>query len=198
MTLFLQALINGLMTGTLIAVPAIGFSAIFAVLRYPNFAIASYATIGAFAAWWANAILGLPVIPAIARGLHHYRLHRRRRRGDGAEAAAWQRRADRGDRLDRAQSRAREHRPLHLRQRHEGLRPAAAARHPLRRPAHRPAAAAEPGARRRDHGRDVPVPALHPLRQGHARRRRQSRSRPAEGHRPRPHRRSSRCFWVPA
>lgn len=66
MTLVLQALINGLMSGTLIAVPAIGFSAIFAVLRYPNFAIASYATIGAFAAWWANTILGLPVIPAIA------------------------------------------------------------------------------------------------------------------------------------
>jgi branched-chain amino acid transport system permease protein len=66
MTLVLQALINGLMTGALIAVPAIGFSAIFAVLRYPNFAIASYATIGAFAAWWANAILGLHVIPAIA------------------------------------------------------------------------------------------------------------------------------------
>jgi branched-subunit amino acid ABC-type transport system permease component len=66
MTLVLQALINGLMSGTLIAVPAIGFSAIFAVLRYPNFAIASYATIGAFAAWWANTMLGLPVIPAIA------------------------------------------------------------------------------------------------------------------------------------
>lgn len=66
MTLVVQALINGLMSGTLIAVPAIGFSAIFAVLRYPNFAIASYATIGAFAAWWANTMLGLPVIPAIA------------------------------------------------------------------------------------------------------------------------------------
>ncbi|MDR6869608.1 branched-subunit amino acid ABC-type transport system permease component [Bosea sp. BE125] len=66
MTLLLQALINGLMTGALIAVPAIGFSAIFAVLRYPNFAIASYATIGAFAAWWANAVAGLPVIPALA------------------------------------------------------------------------------------------------------------------------------------
>jgi branched-chain amino acid transport system permease protein len=65
-TLLLQALINGLMTGALIAVPAIGFSAIFAVLRYPNFAIASYATIGAFAAWWANAVAGLPVIPALA------------------------------------------------------------------------------------------------------------------------------------
>jgi branched-subunit amino acid ABC-type transport system permease component len=66
MTLVLQALINGLMTGALIAVPAIGFSAIFAVLRYPNFAIASYATIGAFAAWWANARLGMPVLPALA------------------------------------------------------------------------------------------------------------------------------------
>jgi branched-subunit amino acid ABC-type transport system permease component len=66
MTLILQALINGLMTGALIAVPAIGFSAIFAVLRYPNFAIAAYATIGAFAAWWANARLGLPVVPALA------------------------------------------------------------------------------------------------------------------------------------
>ncbi|UZF91118.1 branched-chain amino acid ABC transporter permease [Bosea sp. NBC_00550] len=65
MTQLLQALINGVMTGTLIAVPAIGFSAIFAVLRYPNFAIAAYATIGAFAAWWANAQMGLPVMAAL-------------------------------------------------------------------------------------------------------------------------------------
>jgi branched-chain amino acid transport system permease protein len=65
-TILLQALINGVMAGTLIAVPAIGFTAIFAVLRYPNFAIASYATIGAFAAWWANAMLGIAVIPALA------------------------------------------------------------------------------------------------------------------------------------
>src|SRR6516162_7208870 len=57
-----QALVNGIMTGALIAIPAIGFSAIFAVLRYPNFAIASYATIGAFAGWWANTTLGLPVV----------------------------------------------------------------------------------------------------------------------------------------
>ena len=57
-----QALVNGIMTGALIAIPAIGFSAIFAVLRYPNFAVASYATIGAFAGWWANTTLGLPVV----------------------------------------------------------------------------------------------------------------------------------------
>ena len=65
MIILLQALINGLMAGTLIAVPAIGFTAIFAVLRFPNFAVASYATIGAFAAWWANTALGLAVIPAL-------------------------------------------------------------------------------------------------------------------------------------
>jgi branched-chain amino acid transport system permease protein len=62
MTAIAQALVNGIMTGALIAIPAIGFSAIFAVLRYPNFAVASYATIGAFAGWWANATLGLPVV----------------------------------------------------------------------------------------------------------------------------------------
>ncbi len=66
MTQLLQALINGVMTGTLIAVPAIGFSAIFAVLRYANFAVASYATIGAFAAWWVNTALGWPILPSLA------------------------------------------------------------------------------------------------------------------------------------
>lgn len=65
MTALLQAVLNGLMGGALIAVPAIGFTSIFAVLRYPNFAIASYATIGAFAAWWVNTALGLPVLPAL-------------------------------------------------------------------------------------------------------------------------------------
>jgi branched-subunit amino acid ABC-type transport system permease component len=65
-TQLLQALINGVMTGTLIAVPAIGFSAIFAVLRYANFAVASYATIGAFAAWWVNTALGWPILPSLA------------------------------------------------------------------------------------------------------------------------------------
>jgi branched-subunit amino acid ABC-type transport system permease component len=59
--MLLQALLNGLMSGALLAVPAIGFTTIFAVLRYPNFAVASYATIGAFAAWW----VGLPVVPAV-------------------------------------------------------------------------------------------------------------------------------------
>jgi branched-chain amino acid transport system permease protein len=62
MTQLFQAVLNGLMSGALIAIPAIGFSAIFAVLRYPNFAVASYATIGAFAGWWVNTSLGFPVV----------------------------------------------------------------------------------------------------------------------------------------
>jgi branched-chain amino acid transport system permease protein len=57
----LQALLNGLVSGTLLAVPAIGFSAIFAVLRYPNFAIGALATVGAYAGWVANVQLGLPL-----------------------------------------------------------------------------------------------------------------------------------------
>ena len=61
----LQALLNGLVSGTLLAVPAIGFTAIFAVLRYPNFAIGALATVGAYAGWVANARLGLPLEPAL-------------------------------------------------------------------------------------------------------------------------------------
>lgn len=60
-----QNLLNGLMTGVLIAIPAIGFTAIYAVLRYANFAIAAYATIGAFAGWWINATFGLGIVPAL-------------------------------------------------------------------------------------------------------------------------------------
>ncbi len=55
-----QLLINGLLAGALLAVPAIGFTAIYAVLRFPNFAVASHATIGAYAGFVANAWLGWP------------------------------------------------------------------------------------------------------------------------------------------
>ncbi len=61
-----QLLVNGIVTGTLLAVPAIGFTAIFAVLRFPNFAIASHCTIGAFAGYVANVTFGVPAAPALA------------------------------------------------------------------------------------------------------------------------------------
>jgi branched-chain amino acid transport system permease protein len=65
LTAILQALLNGVMTGALIAIPAIGFTAIFAVLRYPSFAIAAYTTIGAFAGWYANVRFGIGVLPGL-------------------------------------------------------------------------------------------------------------------------------------
>src|SRR6267154_3985881 len=58
MTLILQALINGLVSGTLLAVPAIGFTAMFAVLRFPNFAVSGLATLGAFAGYLVYGVIG--------------------------------------------------------------------------------------------------------------------------------------------
>ena len=62
----LQLMLNGLMTGTILAVPAIGLTVIFAVLRFTNFALASHMTIGAYAGFVANVALGLPVYLALA------------------------------------------------------------------------------------------------------------------------------------
>jgi len=47
-------------------VPAIGFTAIHPVLRFPNFTVASHATIGAFAGYVANTAGGLPAAPCVA------------------------------------------------------------------------------------------------------------------------------------
>jgi branched-subunit amino acid ABC-type transport system permease component len=53
MSLILQALVNGIVSGALLAVPAIGFTAMFAVLRFPNFSISGIATLGAFTGYVA-------------------------------------------------------------------------------------------------------------------------------------------------
>jgi branched-chain amino acid transport system permease protein len=60
-----QLILNGLMSGTILAVPAIGLTAIFAVLRFTNFALASHMTIGAFAGFLANVWLTWPVVPSL-------------------------------------------------------------------------------------------------------------------------------------
>jgi branched-chain amino acid transport system permease protein/neutral amino acid transport system permease protein len=65
-TTTLQLILNGLMAGAILTAPAIGFTAIYAVLRFPNFAVASHATIGAFAGYVANAGLHLPLVPSAA------------------------------------------------------------------------------------------------------------------------------------
>src|SRR5438105_5021912 len=60
-----QLLVNGVVAGTVLAVPAIGFTAIYAVLRFPNFTVASHATIGAFAGYVANTAGGWPAAAAV-------------------------------------------------------------------------------------------------------------------------------------
>jgi branched-chain amino acid transport system permease protein len=61
-----QLVVTGLIAGIILAVPAIGITAIYAVLRFPNFAIASIATIGAFAGYVANVRFGMPALAATA------------------------------------------------------------------------------------------------------------------------------------
>ncbi len=55
-----QLFLNGLMAGTILAIPAIGITTLFAVLRFSNFALASHITIGAFVGFVANVSFGLP------------------------------------------------------------------------------------------------------------------------------------------
>ena len=60
-----QALVNGLVSGALLAVPAVGFTAMFAVLRFPNFAISGMATLGAYAGYVAYGA-GLQMVGSLA------------------------------------------------------------------------------------------------------------------------------------
>lgn len=63
---FAQLLANGLMAGAMLAVPALGFNIIFAVLRISNFSLAALITVGGYAGFVANTMLGLPIIVSIA------------------------------------------------------------------------------------------------------------------------------------
>jgi branched-chain amino acid transport system permease protein len=60
-----QLLVNGVMAGVLLAVPAIAFNLIFAVLQVVNFSIAAHIAIGAYAAFVANVTFGLPAYISI-------------------------------------------------------------------------------------------------------------------------------------
>ena len=59
-----QLVLNGIMEGAILSAPAIGFTAIYAVLRFPNFAVASHMTVGAFAGYVANVDLHWPLLPS--------------------------------------------------------------------------------------------------------------------------------------
>ena len=62
LTELLQYILNGLIVGALIALPALGLTLIFSVLRFVNFSIAAHVTAGAYAGWIANTIFQFPLI----------------------------------------------------------------------------------------------------------------------------------------
>jgi branched-chain amino acid transport system permease protein len=56
----LQLVLNGLMAGSVLALPAIGLTVIFAIRRYLNFSTAGHMAVGAYAGFVVNVLLGLP------------------------------------------------------------------------------------------------------------------------------------------
>jgi branched-chain amino acid transport system permease protein len=56
-----QYVFNGIVTGGVLALPAVAFSLLWRLLRFPNFAVSTYLTVGAFAAFALNRGLGWPI-----------------------------------------------------------------------------------------------------------------------------------------
>ncbi len=62
--MFLQLLVNGLVTGSVYAIAAVGVSIVYGILRLVNFAFGDMMAFGAFTAYFVNVTLGLPMIVA--------------------------------------------------------------------------------------------------------------------------------------
>lgn len=62
--MFWQLVVNGLVTGSVYAIAAVGVSLVFAILRLVNFAYGDMLTFGAYAGFVANSTLGLPMVLA--------------------------------------------------------------------------------------------------------------------------------------
>jgi branched-subunit amino acid ABC-type transport system permease component len=60
----MQALLNGLVSGLLIALPAIALSLTYGILNFANFSIGAMITTGAYLAYLVNATLGAPILVA--------------------------------------------------------------------------------------------------------------------------------------
>jgi branched-subunit amino acid ABC-type transport system permease component len=61
-----QLILNGFVTGLLLALPAVALTLVFGILKFPNFAVGAMLTFGAYAAWVANSLLGMPLAVAAA------------------------------------------------------------------------------------------------------------------------------------
>jgi branched-subunit amino acid ABC-type transport system permease component len=59
-----QVILNGLVTGLTLALPAIALTLTYSILKFPNFAIGAMLTLGAYYAFALNALLELPLLVA--------------------------------------------------------------------------------------------------------------------------------------
>lgn len=64
----LQLVVNGIMSGAVFALAAIGFTMMFAVLRFPNFSLGGHMAVGAYAGWYVNSAFGLPLYACVIVG----------------------------------------------------------------------------------------------------------------------------------
>src|SRR3954464_10416971 len=62
----LQTAFNGVVTGVIMALPALAVTLLFGVLKFPNFAVGAMMTVAAYLAFALNAQLGWPLPPATA------------------------------------------------------------------------------------------------------------------------------------
>lgn len=61
-----QVILNGFLTGMIIALPAIALTLTYGILKFPNFAIGAMLTVGAYLAFICNSILQLPLLASAA------------------------------------------------------------------------------------------------------------------------------------
>jgi branched-subunit amino acid ABC-type transport system permease component len=62
-------LMAGVVTGSIVVLPAVTFSILYSLLRFPNFAIGAYMTAGAYAAFAVNRGLGWTMLPSFVVGV---------------------------------------------------------------------------------------------------------------------------------
>ena len=63
-----QYVLNGFVSGMILALPAIALTLIYGILKFPNFACGAMMTVGAYAALIFNVYFGLPLLWAAILG----------------------------------------------------------------------------------------------------------------------------------
>jgi branched-subunit amino acid ABC-type transport system permease component len=59
-----QLILNGTVSGLLLALPALALTLIFGILKFPNFAVGSMLTLGSYFAWICNSVFAIPLVVA--------------------------------------------------------------------------------------------------------------------------------------